>query len=245
MARLIRAIHTLIGIYGVGNMSSKSVEAISKSVDISTKNFVLFIPVLAPLLIQLFFQILAYVVFPITYGLHSVFYVTVPNPWLLWGGYFIASIVGFIASCMIVDMAHDIINGKSMDLKKSMDLVMGRLGTLILAAIIAAICFMTFILIPVALFIITIAIIEETDAIQSTKNAFDFVIKNLGEVIVFVIIVIVISIIFNFVLALIPVVGIYLGAIAGWIANVIFAVASVIFYLSLKQAQPPPPPPPP
>ena len=223
-------------------MSSKSVEAISKSVDISTKNVNLFIPILAPLLIQLIFQILAYIVFPITYGIYPIIYVVVPNPWLLWGGYFIASIVGFIASCMIVDMANDIINGRSMDLNKSMNLVMSRLGILILAAIIAAICFMTFILIPVALFIIAIAIIEKTDAIQSTKKAFDFVIKNLGEVIVFIIIVIVVSIIFNFVLALIPVVGIYIGAIASWIANVIFTVASVIFYLSLRKTPPSPPP---
>jgi hypothetical protein len=226
-------------------MSSKSTESISKGVDASTKNPGLFVPILAPLVIQLLFLILAYVVFPVRYGLYSILYWEGPNPWLVWGGYFIASIVGFIASCMIVDMANDIINERPMDLKKSMNLVMGRLGTLILAAIIAAVCFITFVLIPVALFIITIAIIEGTDAIESTKRAFNFVVKNIGEVIVFIIIVIVVAVILGIGFAFIPVVGAYIGAIASWIVNVIFTVAAVYFYLALRQPLPPPPPPPP
>jgi len=146
---------------------------------------------------------------------------------------------------MIVDMANDVINERPMDLKKSMNLVMGRLGTLILAAIISAICFITFVLIPVALFIITIAIIEGTDAIESTKRAFNFVIKNIGEVIVFIIIVIVVALVLGIGFALIPVVGAYIGAIASWIINVMFTVAAVYFYLALRQTVPPPPPPPP
>lgn len=226
---------------------SKSTESISQGMNTSTKNPILFVPSLAPMVIQLLFLILAYVVFPVTYGLYPIpgLYWEAPNPWLVWGGYFIASIVGFIASCMIVDMANDVINGRPIDLKKSMNLVMGRLGTLILAAIISAVCFITFVLIPVALFIITIAIIEGTDAIQSTKKAFDFVVKNIGEVIVFIIIVIVVAIVLGVGFAFIPVVGAYIGAIASWIVNVVFTVASVHFYLHLRQALPPPPPPPP
>jgi len=227
-------------------MMSKSTEPISHGMNTSTKNPILFVPSLAPMVIQLLFLILAYVVFPVRYGLYPIpgLYWEGPNPWLVWGGYFIASIVGFIASCMIVDMANDVINGRPMDLKKSMNLVMGRLGTLILAAIISAVCFITFVLIPVALFIITIAIIEGTDAIQSTKKAFDFVVKNIGEVIVFIIIVIVVAIVLGVGFAFIPVVGAYIGAIASWIVNVVFTVASVHFYLHLRQALPPPPPPP-
>jgi hypothetical protein len=118
---------------------------------------------------------------------------------------------------------------------------MGRLGTLIIAAIISAIFFITFVLIPVALFIITIAMIDGTDAIESTKRSFDFVIKNLGEVIVFIIIVIVVAIIFGIGFGLIPVVGAYIGAIIGWILNVVFTVAAVHFYLSLRLPPPPPP----
>ncbi|MGQ9719372.1 MAG: hypothetical protein ACUVWK_06025 [Nitrososphaerales archaeon] len=226
-------------------MPSKSTEALSKGVDTSTKNFGLFVPMLAPLIIHLIFLILAYVVFPTRIGFYPYFYVEVPNPWLIWGGYFIASIIWFIVGCMIVDMANDIINGRPMNMNKSMKVVTGRMGTLFVAAIISAIFFLLFFLIPVALFIITIAIIEGTDAIESTKRSFDFVVKNLGEVIVFVIIVIVVEIILGIGLAFIPVVGAYLGAIGSWILNVIFTVAAVYFYLSLRQPTPPPPPPPP
>lgn len=229
-------------------MMSKSTESISHGMNTSTKNPILFVPSLAPMVIQLLFLILAYEVFSyqgLTWDWLGLRVVKYPNPWLVWGGYFIASIVGFITSCMIVDMANDVINGRPMDLKKSMNLVTGRLGTLILAAIISAVCFITFVLIPVALFIITIAIIEGTDAIESTKRAFDFVVKNLGEVIVFIIVVIVVAIVLGIGFAFIPVVGAYIGAIASWIVNVIFTVASVHFYLALRQALPPPPPPPP
>jgi len=233
-------------------MSSKSIESISRGFDISTKNPGVFIPALAPLIIHLFFIILAYVVFPMRYRILSQspyppFYtyneVVVPNTWLVWVGYFIASLVGFIASCVIVDMANDIINGRPMNLNKSLNLVVNKLGSLILAAIISAVFFITFILIPVALFIITITIIEGTDAIESTKRAIDFVIKNLGEVIIFVIIVIVISIIFGAAFTFIPIVGIYIGSIIMWMINVIFTVASVYFYLALRPLPPPPPPP--
>ena len=96
-----------------------------------------------------------------------------------------------------------------------------------------------------ALFLVAITIIEGTDAVESTKEAFNFVIKNLGEVILFVIIVVVLSIVFSFVFGFIPVIGAYLGSIIQWLVNVIFTVAAVKFYLTLKQAPPPPPPPPP
>jgi len=225
---------------------SKSTDAISNGIGTSTKNPSLFIPIFAPIVIQLLFLILAYVVFPIRWGWYPYIYWETPNTWLMLGGYFIASIVGFMASCMIVDMTNDASNGRPMNLKKSMNLVMGRLGTLILAAIISAVCFLTFVLIPVALFIITIAIIEGTDAFESVKRSFDFVIKNLGEVIVFIIIVIVVGIILG-ILGYIfySVIVACIGVVLSWIVNVIFTVAAVHFYLSLRQPMPPPPPPPP
>ena len=213
---------------------SKSTQAISEAINLCLKRPILFLPALAPIIIQVIFQVLGYVV--------------LPNSILIWVGYFLAALVGFIASCMIVDMANDSINGRTVDLRKSLNFVTGKLGTLIIAAIIAAICTITFVLIPVALFIVTIAVIEQTDAVESTKKSFNFVIRNLGEVIVFIIIVIVAAIILGVGFALIPVVGAYLGAILNWIISVVWAVAALSFYLSLRgnlQAPPPPPPPPP
>jgi hypothetical protein len=226
------------------NLSSKSTDALSNGINTSTKNPLLFVPSLAPIVIQLLFLFLAYVVFPYRYRFFTyVSDVVVPNVFLVWGGYFIAAILGFMASCMVVDMANDSINGQPVDLNKSLKVVIGRLGSLILAAIIAAVCFITFFLIPVALFILTIAIIEKTDAIESTKRSFDFVLKNLGEIIVFMIIVIIAWIVLSVGFALIPVIGAYLGAVISWLLNVVLTVASVHFYLSFKPAPPPPSPP--
>jgi hypothetical protein len=220
-------------------LSSKSIDALTKGIDTSLKNLLLFVPSLAPIVVHLLFLVLAYVVFP--YRSRSFPYFTeviIPNAFLIWGGYFIAALLGFIASCMVVDMANDSINGLPVDLNKSLNVVMGRLLSLILAALIAAVCFITFILIPIALFILTIAIIEKTDAIESTKRSFDFVLKNLGEVIVFIIIVVVVWVVLNIGFALIPL-GAYIGAVISWILNIVLSVASVHFYLSLRPTPPP------
>ena len=221
-------------------MFLKSTDAISKGFETSTKNLIMFIPALAPIVVHLFFLFLAYVVFPVRYNYFPFF-----SSFLATGGYFIAAILGFIASCMVVDMANDNINGQPIDLNKSLNAVIGRLGDLIIAAIITAIFFVTIFLIPVALFIITITIIEKTSAIESTKKAIDFVLNNLGEVIIFIILVIIVWLVFDVGFSIIPVIGPYLGSIISWLLNVVLTVAAVHFYLSLRPAPPSSPPSPP
>lgn len=212
----------------------KSTEAISKGFDTATKNLVMFIPSLAPIVVHLFFLFLAYVVFPVRYNYFSLL-----SSFLATGGYFLAALFGFVASCMVVDMANDSINGQPIDLTKSINVVLGRLGDLIIAAIITAVFFITFFLIPVALFIITITIIEKTSAIESTKKAIDFVLNNLGEVIIFIILVIIVWFVFDVGFSVIPFIGPFLGSIISWLLNVVLTVAAVHFYLSLRPAPPP------
>ncbi len=233
--------------YSSGESVSKSTESLSEGLNILTKNPSLLFPSIAPIIVQLLFTILANVVFPARYEWTGFVVFTAPNFWLNILGSLIASIVGFIASCIVVDMSNDAINQHPVDLKKSMNVVIARLGTLIVAAIIAAICAVTIVLIPVALFIVTISILEGLDAVASTKKAFDFVVKNLGEVIVYIIIVIIVSAVVSLGFGSIPFVGSYLAAIVSWITNVYFTVVSVYFYLSLglSPTTPPPPPPPP
>jgi uncharacterized membrane protein len=237
---------------------SKSIQAIKDAFNLCLKRPILFLPALAPIIIQVLFQVLGIVVFPATVTVGGFSYpgieipgvtVATPNTALILLGNFLAALVGFIAICMIVDMANDVSNGGTANLNKSLSFVMGKLGTLIIAAIIAAVCIFTFVLIPVALFIAAIAIIERTDAIESTKRSFRFVARNLGEVIVFIILVIIISAVLGVGFAFIPVVGSYLGSVLNWVLTVVWAVAALIFYLSLRDSTqstlPPPPPPPP
>jgi len=206
----------------------KSTESISKGIDISVKNPMLFVPYAMPIVIQLFFNVLAYL-FPIGYYLFEM-----PNPFISLFGSFIAAILGFVAGCMLVDMTNDAINNRPLDLRKSMNLVASKIGALIVAAIIAAICSITVILLPIAMFIMVIAIIEELDAVESTRRAFDFVIKNLSEVIIFIVIVIVVEAIFSYGFSLIPIIGSFIGAIISWFLNAIFTISAVYFYLSLR-----------
>lgn len=218
---------------------SKSTEAISKGIDILMKNPVLLAPYCIPIIIQLIFIALSYL-FPIRY----YYFYYVPNPYISFAGSFIALILGFIVGCMLVDMANDAISGGAIDMRKSLNLVMSRIGTLIIAAIIAAIFCIVIVLLPVALFIIVIAIIEKQDVMESVKGSFNFVAKNLGEVIIFLIIVIVLNVVFSLGFSLIPVAGSYIGSIITWFLNALFTVSAVYLYLSLRLPPPPPPPPP-
>ncbi|MEM2739473.1 MAG: hypothetical protein QXQ29_01550 [Candidatus Bathyarchaeia archaeon] len=138
-------------------------------------------------------------------------------------------------------MANDAISSRPIDLRRSLNLVMSRIGVLIIVAIIAALCSITIILLPIGIFIVVIAITEELNAIESTKRAFDFVIKNLGDVIIFILIVIVVGAIFSYGFSIIPIIGPYIGSIISWFLNAVFTASAVYFYLSLRPLPPPPP----
>lgn len=210
---------------------SSSIDSISRGVDIVAKNPIIFLPSLIPIIVALIFNALAYWVFVERYIIPGAMIVTAPNWRLLTLGSFIAAICGFIAGCMIVDMVHDVLEQKKPNLSKSFNTVMSRIGVLIVLAIIAAVLTIIIVGIPIALFLLVIAIVERTGIGESLSKSISFVSKNISAVLVFVIIVIVVAV----VLAFIPVVG----TVLSWIANVVFAAAAVDLYVRLR---PPPPP---
>ncbi|MDI9619298.1 MAG: hypothetical protein QFX33_00535 [Candidatus Nezhaarchaeota archaeon] len=222
---------------------AKSLDCISSGLDTVSKNFVLFVPALAPIVVQLLFTALAYV-FSITY-FYPYHLISVPNPYIILLGAILAAIVGFIASCMLVDMTRDVLNGRPADIRKSFDYVKGRIGVLFIVAILAGLCSVTIILLPVAIFLVIAAVVEELNAVESLRVAFRFVADNIGEVVIFIVVVIVVGLVASYGLSLIPLVGSYVGAVVSWILNVIFTVSAVHLYHSLKAPPPPPPPPPP
>jgi hypothetical protein len=186
------------------------------------------------MVIALLFEFLARWVFAQQYIIYGAI-ISTPNIMLLTLGSFIAGILGFIAECMVIDMANDVFSQRKPDLSRSFRLVMDRIATLIALAIIAAILTVIIIGIPIAYFLAIVAIVEGVGVGESLSRAVSFVSKNLGSVIVFIIIVIVVVII----LSLIPVVG----SILNWIASITFTVAAVNLYISLKTPPLPPPPP--
>jgi hypothetical protein len=198
------------------------------------KNPIILVPSLIPMVIALLFEFLARWVFAQQYIIYGAI-ISTPNIMLLTLGSFIAGILGFIAECMVIDMANDVFSQRKPDLSRSFRLVMDRIATLIALAIIAAILTVIIIGIPIAYFLAIVAIVEGVGVGESLSRAVSFVSKNLGSVIVFIIIVIVVVII----LSLIPVVG----SILNWIASITFTVAAVNLYISLKTPPLPPPPP--
>jgi hypothetical protein len=206
-------------------LPSESVIAISKGVDTVTKNLLLFVPPFVLLVIQLLFQ------FSVS---------MIPNIWLVWAGRFIVGFIGFMTYCIVVDLTNDSINGNPLDLNKSLNVIMSRLPELILVAIVAVLCALTILLIPLAYFIRTITIIEKTDTNQTISKSVDFVRYNLGDVLFFVIITFLVSVLFTLVFSLIPFVGAYVGDLLNMLVNVVFTAASVHLYTSLKIPTPNP-----
>ena len=197
-------------------------------------NPIVLVPSLVPTVIALFFEFLARWVFAQQYIVYGAI-VSTPNIMLLILGLFIAGILGFIANCMVIDMANDVFSQRKPNLSRSFRLVMDRIATLIILAVIAVILTVIIIGIPIAFFLAIVAIVEGAGVSESLSRAISFVYKNLGSVIVFIIIVIVVVII----LSLIPVVG----SILNWVASITFTVAAVNLYISLKAPPTPPPPP--
>ena len=192
---------------------SKSVESFSEGLNALLNKPILFAPYIAPMIIQLIFNALA----------------EMPLSFISLFGGFLAAIVGFIAGCMLIDMASDCFKNRSLDLNKSLNLVINRIGVLTVAAVIAAICSITIILLPVALFIMVIVVIENLSVVESVKKSLGFVIENLGEVIIFIILVVAMTAISSL--------AFYIGTIITWLLNSLFTVSAVHLYLALNPPQ--------
>jgi len=147
------------------------------------------------------------------------------------------------------------------DFKRAWEKVVAMITTLILAAIIAAIFSITIILIPVALFMMSVVIVDEVGVGETVRRAFNFVLSNLKEVLVIIIILIVIGIIAYAIPTAMARADPRLAGTATMISNVIselvsayFAiVVTVLYYVKTRGAPAPPtappevvaPPPPP
>jgi hypothetical protein len=129
-------------------------------------------------------------------------------------------------------MVNGKINNQATSFIKSFNSILPRLGTLVLAAIISAICFATYILIPIALFLTVIIMIEGMGAIESTKSSFYFTLRHLGNTIILVVVTIVAWVIFEYSFAAFGFPGAITGVILGWLAIGFLSVTSLVLYLT-------------
>ncbi|MBS7651562.1 MAG: zinc ribbon domain-containing protein [Candidatus Bathyarchaeia archaeon] len=144
----------------------------------------------------------------------------------------LASIVGAIISYILffasLDMSRDAYLDRPLDLGKSVGYVLRRLGTIVVASIVGAILMVTIILIPVALIMFVILVFDETGIGDSISKAFGVLRRELGDIIILLII----AIAGSFILGLIPMIGSLLSSAF----NVIISIAFIDLYSYYKKA---------
>ena len=127
-------------------------------------------------------------------------------------------------------MSRDACLDKPLSIGESVGYVLSRLGTLILASIIGVIFTVTIILIPVAILMFVIIVVDETGIGNSISRSFNVLGKKLGDVLILILVGIVGNVILNF----IPIIG----GLLSTILNVVVGIAFMVLYFEYKRTYP-------
>ncbi len=140
-----------------------------------------------------------------------------------------SSIFSFILNFAATDMSRDAYYKQRLDLGQSIQYVIGRLFTFILAAIFGGLLSITIVLIPVVLFMFVIMVMDETGILEAFERAFNVIRSELSDVIILLIV----SIIASAVIGYVP----FFSTLLNSFVNVIMGIAFIDIYLSHKQRQ--------
>ncbi len=137
-----------------------------------------------------------------------------------------SSIFSFILNFASTDMSRDAYYKQSLDLGQSIEYVVGRFLTFILAAIVGGLLSITIVLIPVVLFMFVIMVLDETGIMDAFEKAIGVLRADLGDVLVLFVVSIVASLVFGYV----PLFSSLLNSIV----NVIMGIAFIDIYVTHK-----------
>ena len=126
--------------------------------------------------------------------------------------------VNFILNFAAIDMARDAYLDKPLDLSRSFNYAFRRIGTFFIASIVAGIMSITIILIPVAILMMVIIVMDETGIVDAVSQSFSVLGRDLGDVIV----ILIVAIIGYALLSFVPLIGSLLTACFGVILNFAF-----------------------
>ena len=189
--------------------------------------------VLAPALIGAIVSAVLSGIASILYGTGSSLF-SVQNPAFLASGVvgvllaLVGGIVSYVLSFASLDMARDAYLNKELNLSESVSYVIGRIGVFIVASIVGAILAITVILIPVAVLMFVIMVVDETGIGNGISKAFGFLSRRLMDVLI----IFVVSIVASIILGLIPIIG----AILVVAMNVLIALALIHVYYDYKRS---------
>lgn len=103
----------------------------------------------------------------------------------------VGAVVSFILNFATIDMARDAYMDEPLDLGRSFSYAAGRIVTFFIASIVAGILSITIILIPVAILMMVIIVMDETGIVDALGRAFGVLGKDLGDIIVILIVAII------------------------------------------------------
>jgi len=141
----------------------------------------------------------------------------------------IGGIIAYILFFASLDMSRDAYLNQELNLSESINYVIKRIGTFIVASIVGAILAITIILIPVAILMFVIIVVDETGIGDAVSKA----LKVLGDRLADVIILLIIAIVVGFILGLIP----FVGSILSAAFNVLIALAFIDIYFNYKKTK--------
>jgi hypothetical protein len=111
----------------------------------------------------------------------------------------ISTAISFILGFASIDLARNAYDKKSLDLGSSIGYVFKRFGSFIVAAIIGAVLTITVILIPVAVLMFVIMVVDETGIFDALGKAFKVLFADLGDIIVILVVAVVGTFLFGFI----------------------------------------------
>ena len=103
----------------------------------------------------------------------------------------VGAVVSFILNFAAIDMARDAYMDEPLDLGRSFNYAMGRIVTFFVASIVAGILSITIIFIPVAILMMVIIVMDETSITDALGQSFGVLGKDLGDIIVILIVAII------------------------------------------------------
>lgn len=138
----------------------------------------------------------------------------------------IGAIISYVLGFASLDMSRNAYLNRELNLSKSIQYVIERIGTFIVASIVGALLAITIILAPVAILMFVVIVVDETGIVKAASRAF----QVLGARLVPIIIILVISGAAGIILGMIP----FVGSILVAAFNVLIALAFIDIYYGAR-----------
>lgn len=138
----------------------------------------------------------------------------------------IGSIISYILHFASIDMSRDAYLDQPLDLMSSVNYVLRRMLTFIIASIVGGLLSITIVLIPVVILMFVILVIDETGIGDAISKAFRVLMYDLGDVII----VLIVSIVGSIVLSWVP----FISSLLGACLDVVISLAFIDIYFHYK-----------